>query len=615
MKEDNMENNDDEIVIEINNNEDVPRSGRRQARIGTNKKDKKNKTGKTKKKKFTRKQKLLIALGIVAAIIATIGIVFGVYIFKAGGNVKDAVLNMATDIVGEQDPIFVLVLGVSEDISAQLTDTIMLCGYNPKSQKAIMLSVPRDTFVGKNEETAGGYDKINAQIQTSADKTVEKVQLITGVTIDYYVIVRNISLTSIFETVGSVEFDVPINMDYDDPTQDLHIHLKKGKQTLEPDQIEQLLRFRHNNDGSSYPSSYGDNDYGRMRTQRDFIKAVMDQKVSLQNVGQLKDMASTVYTNLQTNMSGYTVLDYVPHALKFKTSDLRTEMLPGQSAMMNNLWFYRTNFKQTRQLVNELMVYLELDDKTLESHYKYAKDIKGVKPDENWVANEVTIDDDYEVKPSKKNTNTTNKNTTKDNDVKETCDHKYAIYSNTATCEKSGTVVYKCTKCDKEYSEASKALGHNFKNGVCTREGCNAKDSSYTPPKTENKVTDNNTVNDNKQPPHTHAYTGEVSRVEPTCGKPGSRVMKCSCGDTQTQTIPATGKHNYGEWIIKTQATETSEGMKERTCTVCGNSQTELIPKLTPTNPDPNPGGNEGDNGSGGEDLSKPSEGTSLQTP
>ncbi len=608
MKEDNIENNDDEIVIEINSNEDIQKSGRRQTRIGNNKKSKKGKP----KKKFTRKQKILIALGVVAVIIATIGIVFGVYIFKAGGNVKDAVLNMATDIVGDQDPIFVLVLGVSEDISAQLTDTIMLCGYNPKSQKAIMLSVPRDTFVGKSEATAGGYDKINAQIQTSADKTVEKVQLITGVTIDYYVIVRNISLTSIFETIGSVEFDVPINMDYDDPTQDLHIHLKKGKQTLEPDQIEQLLRFRHNNDGSSYPSSYGDNDYGRMRTQRDFIKAVMDQKVSLQNVGNLKDMASTVYTNLQTNMSGYTVLDYVPHALKFKTSDLRTEMLPGQSAMINNLWFYKTNFKQTRQLVNELMVYLELDDKTLESHYKYAKDIKGVKPDGNWVANEVTIDDDDVPTSTKKNSNTTNKNTTKDNDVKENCDHKYAIYSNTATCDKNGTVVYKCTKCDKEYSEKSNALGHTFKNGVCTREGCNAKDPSYTP-KTENKV-QNTIVAEDKKPPHTHAYTGEISRVEPTCGKPGSRVMKCSCGDTQTQQISATGKHTYGEWITKTPATETSAGLKERICTECGKTESESIPQLAPSKPEqPAPGGNEGEGGSEGSesgDGQTPSTGT-----
>lgn len=563
MREYNEENNEEEIVIDIGNNHPSSNHGRRNARIGNTKKSKKdNKKNGGKKKRFTKKQKVLIVLGVIGAIILLLGIVFGVYVFKAGGNVKDAVLNMATDIVGDQDPIFVLVLGVSEDISAKLTDTILLCGYNPSTQKAFMFSIPRDTFVGKSEETAGGYDKINAQFQTSADKTVEKVQLITGVTIDHYVIVRNISLTSIFEEVGSIEFDVPIDMDYDDPTQDLHIHLKKGMQTLEPNQVEQLLRFRHNNDGSSYPSSYGDNDYGRMRTQRDFIKAVIDQKVSLANIGALKGVAASVYTNLQTNMSGYKVLDYVPHALKFNTADLRTEQLPGQSAMINNLWFYKTNFNKTRNLVNELMVYLELDTETLKTHYKYWKDIEGVKPDGNWVSNEVYYKDDY-VAPSKKD----------ENEIvdKDKCEHEYVVYddSDKATCTKTGTVVYKCVKCMHEYSKQTDALGHSFKNGVCTREGCNAKDPKYKPVENENKVENNNTVDDNKQeePKHTkHEYTIEVSRTPATCTEDGKVVKKCSgCDLTIEEPIPAKGHTG-----------------NEPNCTTCGKPNPNYKPEEKP---------------------------------
>ena len=321
-------------------------------------------------------------------IILLIGIVFGTYIYKAGGNVKDAVLNVATDIVGEQEPIFVLILGISEDISVELTDTIMLAGYNPSTQKAFLLSIPRDTFVGNSESSANGYDKINAQYQKSAQKTLEAVELLTGIKIDHYVIVRNISISSIFECIGDVEFDVPIDMDYDDPTQDLHIHLKKGYQTLTPDQVEQLLRFRHNNDGTSYPSSYGDNDYGRMRTQREFLASVMEQLSSLQNVGKLKDIASMVYTNLQTDMSGMQVLEYVPYGLKFSTANLRSEQLPGKSALINNLWFYTASKVETRELVDNLMIHLELKDSVLDSHYKYASSIKGLKPTDDYEVDE-----------------------------------------------------------------------------------------------------------------------------------------------------------------------------------------------------------------------------------
>lgn len=578
-----QEKNNIEIIFEDEENADdssnVVKKAKGKRTTSKSRIEKNGQKGKSNKKKMPRKKKIIIAVSIILGIFLILGIVFGVYVFKAKGNVKEAVLNIATDIVGDQDPIFVLVLGVSEDISAKLTDTIILCGYNPSTQKAFMLSVPRDTFVGKSESSASGYDKINAQFQKSAEKTVESVELLTGIQIDYYVIVRNISITSIFECFGSIDFDVPINMNYDDPTQDLHIHLKKGYQTLEPDQIEQLLRFRHNNDGTSYPSSYGDNDYGRMRTQREFIKAAMEQVLSIQNVGKLKDLASMVYTNLQTNMSGYTVLDYVPHALKFSTSNLRSEQLPGQSALINELWFYKVSKSQTKALVDELMIYLELDDKTLDSHYKYASDIKGVKPDENWVANEVIIDDDYDTTTTKKN------NTTKDEKIdQDTCEHQYAVYddSDEASCEKTGTVVYKCLKCQKEYQKQTEALGHNYVNGVCTR--CGKSDPTYTK-KPENKPADDNTIADKDQNEHTHNYTIEVSRTEPTCGTDGRVIKKCDkCDQTTTEILKATGNHTFdGE-----------------TCTVCKAKNPDYKPE-----PDPAPPTNEtgGDTSGDGENA------------
>lgn len=583
MKEDNFENNEDEIVIELDSNNIHPKSGRRQARIDNNKNNKKKnskKDNKNGKKKLTKKQKLIIVLSIILGFFLILGVVFGVYIYKSGGNVKDAVLNIATDIVGEQDPIFVLVLGVSEDISAKLTDTIMLCGYNPSTQKAFMLSIPRDTFVGKNEASANGYDKINAQFQKSAEKTVETVELLTGVKIDHYVIVRNISITSIFECIGSIEFDVPINMNYDDPTQDLHIHLKKGMQTLEPEQIEQLLRFRHNNDGSSYPSSWGDNDYGRMRTQREFIKAAMNQVISLQNIGKLKDIASMVYTNLQTNMSGYQVLDYVPHALKFNTSNLRSEQLPGQSAMINNLWFYQHSKSQTRKLVDELMIYLELDDKTLDSHYKYGASIKGVKPDGNWVPEEIVIDDDDTPKTNKKD---------KDKVDKEKCDHNYVVYddSDHAGCEKTGTVVYKCLKCSHEYSKQTEALGHSYKNGACVRCGKADPNAKKEEDKKPTNTTDDNIKEDDKKPTHEHKYNGEITK-NATCTEAGVKTLKCSCGDTKTEPIPAKG-HNFSDKTKPTCANCSEPNPNYDSGSQGGNTNTTVEPDEKPDKPVVNP--------------------------
>ncbi len=528
MKE-NFENNynDEEILEKITIKKKEPKKGgKRSARIDNTKKDKrKNKSkdnkGKTSgtKKKLTKKQKIIIS--IIVAIVILIGTVFGVYIYKANGNIAEAVLNVTTDVLGEKDPIFVLVLGVSEDISNPLTDTIMLCGYNPDSQKAFMLSIPRDTFVGKSESSANGYDKINALYQTDVNKTIAAVEKLTGINIDNYVVVRNTALPAIVDAIGEVEFDVPIDMDYDDPTQDLHIHLEKGVQKIDGDKAEQLLRFRHNNDGSSYPYEYGDNDYGRMRTQREFMKVVAGELVSWNSVTKLKDITTAVFENLETDMNLGKALGYVPYALKFDTENIRMEQLPGSSAMINSLWFYKASSSKCKDLIDELLLSLELEDKEIEKCYTKTinKDIKVSN-----TTSKNTIDDDDEDDDK----NVDSKNTVKNENTVKECEHDYSISlpDTQPTCTEQGKISKKCSKCGKITEQIVSALGHNYVNGVCTR--CKAKDP--------------NQKEEEKEETHEHSYK-QVSSTA-TCTSAGTRTLKCSCGATKTETIQALG-HNY----------------------------------------------------------------------
>ena len=347
--------------IEISK-ENVVSSNEQENTLGKDNKNKKKKKG----------HKVLKVILIFFLIVVILGIaIFSAYLFKSKGNVKEAALSIATDFVGEQDPIFILLLGVSEDISAALTDTIMLAGYNPQTQNAFVVSIPRDTYVGKNQKYANGYDKINAKYQSGYESTITAVEELTGVSIDYYVLIKNTALVDVVDSIGGVEFDVPINMNYDDITQDLHIHLKSGLQTLNGDQAEQLVRFRHNNDGSSYPSSYGDNDYGRMRTQREFIKTLAKQLISLDNVPKVKSIATAVFDNLETNITLSKALGYVPFGLKLDIeNNLTMIQLPGQSDLVNELWFYVPDYEKISELFDELIEKMNLEEEFEKSHYK-----------------------------------------------------------------------------------------------------------------------------------------------------------------------------------------------------------------------------------------------------
>ena len=312
---------------------------------------------KNKKKKSGFKYFFIIL--IIVSIIA--GVKLGKGIYENGGGIEGFLVTTfgTGKKLEDLDTIYFLIMGVSTDLESELTDTIMLCGYNPKTDKAMMLSIPRDTFIGKNKNRAKGSDKINYLYSNGPESTLEAVKDITGIDIKYYAVVKNDVLVQLVNVIGGVEFDVPIDMKYDDPTQDLHIYLKKGLQKIDGEKAEQLLRFRHNNDGTTYPLEYGDNDYGRMRTQREFMKATISQTIKLRNITKANSIIKTIFNNLDTNLSLEDVLSYAPYATDIDVENIKMEQLPGESELCNGVWIYIYDKKETQEIISEIKNILE----------------------------------------------------------------------------------------------------------------------------------------------------------------------------------------------------------------------------------------------------------------
>lgn len=85
---------------------------------------------------------------------------------------------------------------------------------------------------------------------------------------------------------------------------------------------------------------------------------------------------------------------------------------------------------------------------------------------------------------------------------------------------------------------------------------------------------------------HTHSW-GEWTVITPaTCTAEGERQRSCSCGEVQTEPIPATG-HSLGAWRVVKAPTATEPGMEERICVNCDYRENRQIPPLTtePTEP------------------------------
>ena len=311
---------------------------------------------KNQKKKKEKKKKHKVLKGVLIIFLIAFLAFAALFVkrwsengFTFGGLVA-TILGHDANTLTNMPRLNILVIGQSQN----LTDTIMLCSYDPKTQDASMLSIPRDTFVGKNKNYATGSDKINAIYQTSPDLLLKKVNEITGLDIKYYIKVDTKGLRDLVDSVGGIYFDVPIDMNYDDSSQDLHIHLKAGYQLLNGDKAEQVVRFRHNNDGSSYSLEYGDQDLGRMRTQRAFITEVVKQLVKPESITKVDEYIRIANENLESNFSLWNLKDYAPYAIDFKTENIRSGSLPGAPEKCNGVWLYIYNKKETQEVVKDL---------------------------------------------------------------------------------------------------------------------------------------------------------------------------------------------------------------------------------------------------------------------
>lgn len=169
----------------------------------------------------------------------------------------------------------ILVSGVDDDNGG--SDTNILMAVDTVNGYVYGANIPRDSKAiigGKAHKINYAYNKGGTELLAS---TVSE-QL--GIPVDYTVCVNLQGFTALVDAIGGVDFEVPINMDYDDPIQGLSIHFKKGMQHLSGADALRVVRFRHNNDGTGY----GSEDLGRMQTQQKFLKAVAKKMLSFENL-------------------------------------------------------------------------------------------------------------------------------------------------------------------------------------------------------------------------------------------------------------------------------------------------------------------------------------------
>ncbi len=271
----------------------------------------------------------------------------------------------------EDGKINVLLMGVDEE--GLRTDAVMIASYDANEASVNVLSVPRDTKVYvTNRELTRKFTEIHAMSSkkekgeiVGAEATAEAVTQLTGIPINYYVEFSFSAIERLFDILGPVEFEVPDiegngrGMNYDDPEQNLHIHLKPGLQKLEGNQVQQFLRFRKSNLNKGTGS-----DTDRVARQQEFVKAVIEQKLNPATMLKLPTVLGQLSKRIKTNITGSVITKYIRYLNKLRSENIHSYSLPGENKKIGKVWYFVCDLEETKALVRDNFGYdAEISDK------------------------------------------------------------------------------------------------------------------------------------------------------------------------------------------------------------------------------------------------------------
>lgn len=282
-----------------------------------------------KPSRLTRQQKILVAVAVILAVaLAVVAACQSLFVRpdldgKKPGSTDDGGTAEEIDY-GEgvrpraggerksKDFYTVLILGRDTGGGGN-TDTMLLASYDVTNQKATVMSIPRDTMVNipYDIKRINAVYNYNGGGEKGIQALYKEIAQLVGFEPDYQVIVEWDAVGKIVDAMGGVWFDVPRNMNYDDPWQDLSIHQTKGYRLLSGDDAMQVLRYRHDND---MRYGYPDGDLGRIKTQQALLKAMVEQLLKLENITKVNQFVKVFQECVETDLSLQNILWFAQSA-------------------------------------------------------------------------------------------------------------------------------------------------------------------------------------------------------------------------------------------------------------------------------------------------------------
>jgi LCP family protein required for cell wall assembly len=232
----------------------------------------------------------------------------------SGGDTATSQPTLSSDRKGNQCTFVIL----GFDDGNGNTDTIMVANFDADNHRLSVVNIPRDTLVNVSWYTK----KANSLYSSGGgiQGVVDGLSDILGFRVDFYVLVDLDAFKDLVDSVDGVDFDVPVNMYYKDPAQDLLINLKKGPQHLDGSEALQLVRARE--------KVWATGDIGRIEMQQKFLMAAAGQILQKRDKLNITELAKIFLNDVKTDLDMGRVVWLGQEFLKMNSGNITFETIP-----------------------------------------------------------------------------------------------------------------------------------------------------------------------------------------------------------------------------------------------------------------------------------------------
>lgn len=306
-----------------------------------------------KQRKNAKRRKILVTTVIALLSILIVGavVVWG-RISKAENAIHQEVetVNLRDKEIEDDGSFSVLLLGIDNGAYGRegevgRSDSMLLVTVNPKQKKTTMISIPRDTYteiIGY-----GTFDKINHAYAFGKEQfSINSVQNLFNIPIDYYVTVDMHGLMGLVDAVGGIDITPALTFTYEGEsfTEGVTRHVDG----------EAALRYAR----MRYDDPEGDT--GRQKRQQYVIQKIVEKLLTLSSISKFEEILKTLENSVKTD---FTVEKLVSIAQTHKEAlqHFETDTVAGQGEMINGIYYFVVPEEEKIRISNVLRKSLDLD--------------------------------------------------------------------------------------------------------------------------------------------------------------------------------------------------------------------------------------------------------------